>query len=230
MLVSLFVYLIYSSSRAWRIADHIQSLPLSLSSDLALSVTMTAISTILAVVMLPLNLYIYTPLAFNDDQVDVMEILDFRALTTSLIVVISAIGLGIFASDKVPHPQFHVYANRVRDVSYHTFISCVYSLLTEYISYPLSNQYCTVWKRCRRISRHTGRHRLQRHRRSRNMATRRQILRRSRHAMRHCPRPLQHDDHVHGSQKARTSHLQYRELLPELWHCHFGRAFHVSGR
>lgn len=80
--------------------------------DLALSVTMTAISTILAVVMLPLNLYIYTPLAFNDDQVDVMEILDFRALTTSLIVVISAIGLGIFASDKVPHPQFHVYANR----------------------------------------------------------------------------------------------------------------------
>jgi len=80
--------------------------------DLALSVTMTAISTILAIVMLPLNLYIYIPLAFNDDEVDVLAILDFSALMNSLLVVISAISLGIFASDKVPHRKFHVYANR----------------------------------------------------------------------------------------------------------------------
>lgn len=83
-------------------------------SDLALSVTMTAISTILAVIMLPLNLYIYVPRVFNNnDDIDVFEILDFRALMTSLVVVFSGIGLGIFASGRVTHPKFHVYANWV---------------------------------------------------------------------------------------------------------------------
>ncbi|KAL7530925.1 hypothetical protein ACHAXR_003751 [Thalassiosira sp. AJA248-18] len=80
--------------------------------DLALSVTMTAISTVLAVIMLPLNLYIYVPMVFNNnDEVNVVEILDFRALMTSLLVVFSGIGLGIFASGRVTHPKFHVYAN-----------------------------------------------------------------------------------------------------------------------
>lgn len=81
--------------------------------DLALSVTMTAISTVLAVVMLPLNLYIYVNLAYkNDEEVDVFSILNFGSLITSLVVVLSAIGLGIYASDKMPHPKFHLYANR----------------------------------------------------------------------------------------------------------------------
>lgn len=80
--------------------------------DLALSVTMTAISTLLAIVMLPLNLYLYTPMAFNDDQIDVFAVLDFSALVTSLIVVVSAVCLGIFVSEKVEHPGFHIYANR----------------------------------------------------------------------------------------------------------------------
>lgn len=78
---------------------------------------MTAISTVLAVVMLPLNLYIYVPLVFNNGDVDVVEILDFRALMTSLVVVFSAIGLGIFASGKVTHPKFHIYANWVSSFS-----------------------------------------------------------------------------------------------------------------
>lgn len=82
--------------------------------DLALSVTMTAISTVLAVVMLPLNLFIYLPMAYKDnEEVDVFQILDFRVLLSSLVVVFSAIGLGVYASGRVTHPKFHVYANRV---------------------------------------------------------------------------------------------------------------------
>ncbi|KAL7552885.1 hypothetical protein ACHAWF_016130 [Thalassiosira exigua] len=75
---------------------------------------MTAISTILSVIMLPLNLYFYIPKAFsNSDDVDVFGILDFGSLMTSILVVFGAIGSGIYASDKVKHPKFHVYANRV---------------------------------------------------------------------------------------------------------------------
>lgn len=86
--------------------------------DLALSVTMTAISTVLAVVMLPLNLSIYAPLIFNNNDVNVMEILDFRALLTSLFVVFSAIGLGIFASCKVHESHtFHIFANRFGSIA-----------------------------------------------------------------------------------------------------------------
>jgi len=82
--------------------------------DLALSVTMTGISTILALVMLPLNLYLYSPMIFNsNDEVDFVELLDFGALATSLVVVFSAIGLGIFFSVKVDNHNFHIFANRL---------------------------------------------------------------------------------------------------------------------
>lgn len=87
--------------------------------DLALSVSMTAISTVLAVVMLPLNLYIYAPAVLNNnaDEVDVSEILDFGALMTSLCVVFSAIGMGLFASDKIDNHNFHIAANRFGSVA-----------------------------------------------------------------------------------------------------------------
>mmetsp|Transcript_34080 Transcript_34080/g.81568 ORF Transcript_34080/g.81568 Transcript_34080/m.81568 type:complete len:421 (+) Transcript_34080:351-1613(+) len=80
--------------------------------DLALSVTMTAISTIVAIVMLPLNLVVYTPLVFSGNSIDVVEILDFGALITSLVVVISAICLGIYSGTKVKSHEFHIYANK----------------------------------------------------------------------------------------------------------------------
>ena len=79
---------------------------------------MTALSTVLAVIMLPLNLFIYLPMVFNTgDDVSVFEIVDFGALVTSLVVVFSAIGLGILASAKVEHPKFHLYANRFGSVA-----------------------------------------------------------------------------------------------------------------
>ena len=78
--------------------------------DLALSVTMTAISTLLSVVMLPLNLLLYTRFSYNDD---VVSNLDWGSLFTALVVVISAIGLGLFASAKVKSHRFNKNVNRV---------------------------------------------------------------------------------------------------------------------
>ena len=70
-------------------------------------------STIVAIIMLPLNLVIYTPLVFNGNNIDVMEILDFGALITSLVVVIGAIVLGIYSGTKVKSHEFRIYANKV---------------------------------------------------------------------------------------------------------------------
>jgi predicted Na+-dependent transporter len=81
--------------------------------DLALSVTMTAISTILSTVMLPLNLLLYTSFAFGHDSDDVIQMIDFTALFVSLAVVIGAIGLGILLTDRIDSFNFSVHANRV---------------------------------------------------------------------------------------------------------------------
>jgi predicted Na+-dependent transporter len=78
--------------------------------DLALSVTMTAISTLLSTIMLPLNLCIYSKYSYDDD---VLAVLDWVALFSSLVVVIGAIGLGIFCSAKVHSHRFNVIANKV---------------------------------------------------------------------------------------------------------------------
>lgn len=63
--------------------------------DLALSVTMTAISTVLSVGMLPANLILYTHLTYEDD---VVSKLDWKSLFVALFVVISAIFVGLYCS------------------------------------------------------------------------------------------------------------------------------------
>lgn len=85
--------------------------------DLPLSVTMTAVSTILSTVMLPLNLWLYASASYDDD---VIKSLDWASLFTSLAVVISAIGLGLLSSAKhtqwfprMNSEKFHLYSNRV---------------------------------------------------------------------------------------------------------------------
>ncbi|KAL7465584.1 hypothetical protein ACHAXS_006084 [Conticribra weissflogii] len=78
--------------------------------DLALSVTMTAISTLLSVFLMPLNLLIYCKYAYD---ADVIESLDFNSLFIALSVVISAIGLGLFASGKIHSYRFNILANKV---------------------------------------------------------------------------------------------------------------------
>lgn len=78
--------------------------------DLALSVTMTAISTVLSVVMLPVNLLIYSKFSYEDD---VINSLDWVSLFIALVVVIGAIGLGLFASSKAHSHRFNILSNKI---------------------------------------------------------------------------------------------------------------------
>lgn len=78
--------------------------------DLALSVTMTAISTILSILMLPLNLLIYTKFSYDDD---VLANLDWTALFLALVIVIGAIALGLTCSAKIQSRKFNKMANHI---------------------------------------------------------------------------------------------------------------------
>jgi predicted Na+-dependent transporter len=82
--------------------------------DLALSVTMTAISTILSIAFLPLNLLLYTKLCYN---ADVLDNLDWNSLFISLAIVISAITSGLFCSHTFHSRQFNQIANAVGNIS-----------------------------------------------------------------------------------------------------------------
>jgi predicted Na+-dependent transporter len=81
--------------------------------DLALSVTMTTLSTILAILTLPVNLIIYTSLAY---EADITQQLDWASLFTALAVVISAVCLGLYASYRSSSLHFNVIANRVSGI------------------------------------------------------------------------------------------------------------------
>ena len=80
--------------------------------DLALSVTMTALSTLLSTIFLPANLVLYAHAAYGADHV--LKNVDFAKLFISLAIVISAITLGLFASFKArDNKRFHKIANRM---------------------------------------------------------------------------------------------------------------------
>eukprot|EP00521_Asterionellopsis_glacialis_P007667 CAMPEP_0195287780 /NCGR_PEP_ID=MMETSP0707-20130614/4706_1 /TAXON_ID=33640 /ORGANISM="Asterionellopsis glacialis, Strain CCMP134" /LENGTH=405 /DNA_ID=CAMNT_0040347567 /DNA_START=114 /DNA_END=1331 /DNA_ORIENTATION=+ len=78
--------------------------------DLALSVTMTAISTVLSVVALPANLLIYAKYSYDDD---VIANLDWTSLFVALAIVIGAISLGLFCSASRGTPEFNLFANKL---------------------------------------------------------------------------------------------------------------------
>jgi len=82
--------------------------------DLALSVTMTAISTLLSVAALPANLLLYAKFSYS---AAVAEELDWRSLFTSLAVVISAILFGLFCSWKIHSYKFNIIANKIGNIA-----------------------------------------------------------------------------------------------------------------
>ncbi len=81
--------------------------------DLALSVTMTTISTLLSIVMLPVNLVLYATTTYSDA---VVKSLDWSALFVSLIVVIGGIFSGLVCSATINSPRFNLIANKVGTV------------------------------------------------------------------------------------------------------------------
>ncbi|KAG7336953.1 bile acid:sodium symporter [Nitzschia inconspicua] len=82
--------------------------------ELALSVTMTGISTLLSVVMLPLNLVIYTTGSYSNE---VVKALDWSALFVSLVVVIGGIAAGVISSAWYNSTRFNLLANKLGNIA-----------------------------------------------------------------------------------------------------------------
>jgi predicted Na+-dependent transporter len=95
--------------------------------DLALSITMTAIGTMVSSIMLPANLILYVNAAFgfgsrkgNADGKDtgsVMGSIDWASLFISLAIVVGAIASGLFASFKFSSHRFNIFANKMGSLS-----------------------------------------------------------------------------------------------------------------
>ena len=84
--------------------------------DLALSVAMTALSTILSIGLLPANLMLYAHAAYGEDD-NVLKSVDFMALFISLGIVIGAILSGLYASYKINSTRFHKVSNAIGSFS-----------------------------------------------------------------------------------------------------------------
>jgi predicted Na+-dependent transporter len=88
--------------------------------DLALSVAMTALSTVLSIGLLPANLLIYAHAAYGfdaDEDHNVLKSVDFVKLFISLSIVISAIVFGLYASYYTENNQFRKFANALGSIS-----------------------------------------------------------------------------------------------------------------
>lgn len=88
--------------------------------DLALSITMTAIGTMVSSIMLPANLILYVNAAFgfgsskeSDQTGGVLGNIDWASLFISLAIVIGAIASGLFASFKFSSHRFNRFANKM---------------------------------------------------------------------------------------------------------------------
>lgn len=79
--------------------------------DLALSVTMTAISTLLSSVMLPVNLIFYASMS-STRGVNILNEIDWRSLFTALAVVCAAISFGLYFSYRNFPVKYRLWANR----------------------------------------------------------------------------------------------------------------------
>ena len=101
--------------------------------DLALSVTMTAISTLLSIIMLPANLLLYSKFSYDDD---IIAALDWVALFIALVVVIGAISLGLLCSAKIHSHKFNAFANKVRSIGQYSSIHWIHPVSN--LPYPPS--------------------------------------------------------------------------------------------
>jgi hypothetical protein len=108
--------------------------------ELALSVTMTGISTLLSVFMLPLNLLIYTKGSYSND---VIEALDWFALFMSLLVVIGGIAAGVMSSAWYNSTRFNLLANKLGNIAGISLI--IFSLVVS-SSNSEANLWSQEWK------------------------------------------------------------------------------------
>ena len=86
--------------------------------ELALSVAMTTVSSLMSIGMLPANLLFYSWLAYgSDEEESIVEALDFGTLFISLGIVMSAIILGLTCGYFWDNARFHELANRLGSIS-----------------------------------------------------------------------------------------------------------------
>ena len=78
---------------------------------------MTTISTLMSIVMLPVNLVLYATTTYSSD---VVKSLDWTALFISLVVVIGGIFTGLLCSATINSHRFNLIANKVR-ASFHKY-------------------------------------------------------------------------------------------------------------
>lgn len=111
--------------------------------DLALSVTMTAISTILSILFLPANLFLYTRFSYPGD---VVSSLNWTPIFIALVVVIVAIAGGLFTSyQNQANPNkrgFQHIANHMGNWAGFALI-----LLTVFMSNSGSDSDSKIWSR-----------------------------------------------------------------------------------
>ena len=91
--------------------------------DLALSVAMTALSTILSIGLLPANLMLYAHAAYgfnsdsDSDEQNILKSVNFVSLFVSLAIVIGAILAGLYASYRTQSLRFRKGANALGSFS-----------------------------------------------------------------------------------------------------------------
>jgi len=82
--------------------------------ELALSVAMTAMSTLLSVLLLPSNLLLYTHLTYGHDyDSNILKQVKWIKLFVSLCVVIAGILIGLYCSAQVRSKRFRRWSNRI---------------------------------------------------------------------------------------------------------------------
>jgi predicted Na+-dependent transporter len=87
--------------------------------DLALSVTMTTVGTILSILFLPANLLLYISVGFGSrvGGGSILDTIDWGSLFISIAIVIFAIMLGLCASFKISSHRFNRFANQLGSCS-----------------------------------------------------------------------------------------------------------------
>mmetsp|Transcript_19317 Transcript_19317/g.39170 ORF Transcript_19317/g.39170 Transcript_19317/m.39170 type:complete len:452 (-) Transcript_19317:112-1467(-) len=86
--------------------------------DLALSVAMTTVSSLMSIGMLPANLLLYSWLAYGSDEDEsLLEALDFTSIFISLGIVLTAIISGLACGYKWDNARFHEISNKLGSIS-----------------------------------------------------------------------------------------------------------------
>jgi predicted Na+-dependent transporter len=109
--------------------------------DLALSVTMSTVSSVVSIFALPANIFIYSYWAYGnggassvsssnpqldeDDSRSIVKSLDYTAILVSLLIALTAMLSGLVAGTYFDTPRFHGWCNRLGTASGLALVVCL---------------------------------------------------------------------------------------------------------